>query len=71
MLQQVKSDPASDPIPVVIMTSSKEEQGSDPELSPGVNSYIRKPVDFDQTWETVKQTGLYWMLVNQPPPANT
>jgi len=67
VLKQVKSDPRNRTIPVVMMTSSKEERDLVSSYSLGVNSYIQKPVDFDQFRETVKTVGLYWLLVNQPP----
>jgi CheY-like chemotaxis protein len=67
VLKQVKSDPRTRTIPVVMMTSSKEERDLVSSYSLGVNSYIQKPVDFDQFRETVKTVGLYWLLINQPP----
>src|SRR5205807_8491908 len=67
VLRQVKSDPRTRTIPVVMMTSSKEERDLVSSYSLGVNSYIQKPVDFDQFRETVKSVGLYWLLTNQPP----
>lgn len=68
VLRQVKSDPRTKAIPVVILTSSKEEQDMVNSYQLGVNSYIQKPVDFDQFRETVKHLGLYWLVVNEPPP---
>jgi CheY-like chemotaxis protein len=68
VLRQVKGDPRTKTIPVVIMTSSKEERDLVSSYNLGVNSYIQKPVDFDQFRETVKTVGLYWVLINQPPP---
>jgi CheY-like chemotaxis protein len=70
VLQAVKNDPATRAIPVVILTSSKEERDLVTSYQIGVNSYIQKPVDFNQFRETVKQLGLYWLVVNQSPPAN-
>ncbi|MGB8012884.1 MAG: response regulator [Terriglobales bacterium] len=67
VLKQVKSDPRTRTIPVVIMTSSKEERDLVASYDLGANSYIQKPVDFDQFRETVKTVGLYWMVINQPP----
>ena len=67
VLRQVKGDARTRTIPVVIMTSSKEERDLVSSYSLGVNSYIQKPVDFDQFRETVKNVGLYWVVINQPP----
>ena len=69
VLKQVKGDPRTRTIPVVIMTSSKEERDLVAGYNLGANSYIQKPVDFDQFRETVKTVGLYWLITNQPPPA--
>jgi two-component system response regulator len=70
VLKQVKSDPRTKKIPIVIMTSSKEERDLVAGYNLGVNSYIQKPVDFDQFRETVKSVGLYWLVINQPVPVN-
>jgi two-component system, response regulator len=70
VLKQVKTDPRTKTIPVVIMTSSKEERDLVASYHLGANSYIQKPVDFDQFRETVKSVGLYWLVINQPAPAN-
>jgi CheY-like chemotaxis protein len=70
VLKQVKSDPRTKTIPVVIMTSSKEERDLVAGYNLGANSYIQKPVDFDQFRETVKSVGLYWLVINQPAPVN-
>jgi two-component system, response regulator len=67
VLKQVKSDPRTRTIPVVIMTSSKEERDLVKGYDLGANSYIQKPVDFDQFRETVKNVGLYWLVTNQAP----
>jgi two-component system, response regulator len=67
VLKQLKNDPRTKTIPIVIMTSSKEERDIVEGYDLGVNSYIQKPVDFDQFRTTVKTLGLYWLLVNQPP----
>jgi two-component system response regulator len=67
VLKQVKSDLRTRTIPVVIMTSSKEERDLVAGYNLGANSYIQKPVDFDQFRETVKSVGLYWLVINQPP----
>jgi CheY-like chemotaxis protein len=67
VLKQVKGDPRTRTIPVVIMTSSKEERDLIEGYHAGVNSFIQKPVDFEQFRETVKTLGMYWLVVNQLP----
>ncbi|HUK86359.1 MAG TPA: response regulator [Terriglobales bacterium] len=68
VLRAVKSDPVLQPIPVVVLTSSKEEQDMVESYRLGVNSYLQKPVDFDSFRAMVKELGLYWLVINQPPP---
>lgn len=68
VLAQVKRDPRTRPIPVVILTSSREDKDRLNGYKLGVNSYIQKPVDFEQFRETIKRLGLYWLVVNEPPP---
>lgn len=68
ILREIKADPRTKAIPVVILTASKEEQDMVEGYRLGINSYIQKPVDFDQFREIVKQLGLYWLVVNQSPP---
>lgn len=68
VLRQIKNDVRTRAIPVVILTSSKEEKDLINGYRIGVNSYIQKPVDFDQFRGMVKQLGLYWVVVNEPPP---
>jgi CheY-like chemotaxis protein len=70
VLKQIKLDLRTKTIPVVIMTSSKEERDLVTGYNLGANSFIQKPVDFDQFRETVKSVGLYWLVINQPVPAN-
>ncbi len=67
VLEQVRSDPRTKTIPVVVLTSSREERDIAESYNLGVNSYIVKPVDFEQFTEAVRQLGLYWLLLNQPP----
>ncbi|MFZ0771690.1 MAG: response regulator [Candidatus Sulfotelmatobacter sp.] len=66
VLKQVKGDPRTSAIPIVVLTSSKEDKDLMRGYDLGVNSYIQKPVDFDQFRETVRTAGLYWLVVNQP-----
>ncbi|OFV96843.1 MAG: two-component system response regulator [Acidobacteria bacterium RIFCSPLOWO2_02_FULL_61_28] len=68
VLKEIKGDPRTKAIPVVILTSSREEQDLVNGYKLGGNAYIQKPVDFAQFRETVKQLGLFWLVVNQPPP---
>ena len=70
VLRRIKSHEATRAIPVVIMTSSKEEQDIISSYELGVNSYVVKPVDFEGFAKAVSQLGLYWLLTNQPPVAN-
>jgi CheY-like chemotaxis protein len=67
VLERLREDPRTKFIPVVILTSSKEEQDIVKGYSLGVNSYVQKPVDFDQFRSAVRSLGLYWLVVNQPP----
>ncbi len=67
VLKQIKQDPGTRSIPVVVLTSSREERDVVESYQLGVNSYIVKPVDFEQFSESVRQIGLYWVLLNQPP----
>lgn len=70
VLRELKDNPRTKAIPVVILTSSREEKDMVNGYKLGVNSYIQKPVDFDKFRETVKQLGLFWLVVNEPPPAS-
>ena len=67
VLKEIRSDPRTKLIPVVILTTSKEESDMIASYSLGVNSYIVKPVDFDKFIQSVKEIGLYWLLLNQRP----
>jgi len=67
VLKRIKDDPRTKTIPVVILTSSKEDRDLVKGYGLGANSYIQKPVDFDQFRETVKTLGLYWLVINQAP----
>ena len=68
VLRRLRADERTRNIPVVILTSSKEEQDLLNGYKLGANSYIRKPVDFIQFTESVRQLGLYWLVLNEPPP---
>jgi CheY-like chemotaxis protein len=68
VLRQIKGDPALRPIPVVIMTSSREEQDMVESYHHGVNAYVVKPVDFDKFLDVVKHISLFWVLINEPLP---
>lgn len=67
VLRRLKGDAATRKIPVVMLTSSREERDIVESYELGVNSYIRKPVDFERFAEAVRQLGLYWLLLNEPP----
>jgi len=69
VLLQIRSDARTRLLPVVILTSSREEQDMIKGYGYGANSYIRKPVDFKQFVEAVNQLGLYWLVLNEPPPS--
>ena len=68
VLKRLRADARTRLLPVVILTSSKEEQDLASGYSLGANSYIRKPVDFTQFMEAIRQVGLYWLMMNEPPP---
>ena len=66
VLRRIRADPRTRLQPIVILTSSKEEQDIITGYSLGANSYIRKPVDFSQFMEAIRQIGLYWLVLNEP-----
>lgn len=68
VLRTMKGDPHTKAIPVVILTSSKEESDLVRGYQLGANAYIQKPVDFDRFHEVIKELGLFWLVVNEPPP---
>jgi len=70
VLRQIKGDARTKTIPVVLMTSSREERDMVSGYDLGVNSYIQKPVDFGEFRKAVKLLGLYWLVTNQPPITN-
>ena len=69
VLRSVKSDPRLRTIPVVVLTSSREEQDVVRSYELGVNAYVVKPVAFEKFLRAVRDLGLFWMLINEPPPA--
>jgi len=70
VLKRVKADERTKTIPIVILTSSREERDLIKGYGLGANSYIQKPVDFEQFRETIKTVGLYWLVINQIPVTN-
>jgi two-component system response regulator len=70
VLRQIKGDPRTKTIPVVLMTSSREDRDMVNGYELGVNSYIQKPVDFGEFRKAVKSLGLYWLVTNRPPLSN-
>ncbi len=68
VLKRIRADRRTELLPVVILTSSKEDQDIINGYKFGANSYVQKPVDFTQFTEAVRQLGLYWLIWNEPPP---
>jgi two-component system response regulator len=68
VLRRVREHPQTKLTPIVILTSSKEDRDRLEGYSLGANSYIQKPVDFEQFVEAIRQLGLYWLVLNEPPP---
>ncbi|MGE5263046.1 MAG: response regulator [Acidobacteriota bacterium] len=69
VLRRLRSDQRTRLTPVVVLTSSKEEQDLIQSYSLGANSYVRKPVDFTEFMEAVRQLGMYWLVLNEPAPS--
>jgi CheY-like chemotaxis protein len=70
VLRQIRGNERTKRLPVVMLTSSDEERDIAASYDLGVNSYIRKPVDFNQFVEAIQHLGLYWMVINEPPPVS-
>ena len=70
VLRQIKSDEKLRMIPVVVLTSSKEEKDMVASYSLGVNAYVVKPVDFHEFVNAIKELGVFWAVINQPPPGS-
>lgn len=68
VLRRVREHPQTKLTPIVILTSSREDRDRLEGYSLGANSYIQKPVDFEQFVEAIRQLGLYWLVLNEPPP---
>ena len=71
VLRELRENPRTELLPIVILTSSKEERDLIEGYRLGANSYVRKPVDFNQFSEAVRQLGLYWLVLNERPPIQT
>jgi CheY-like chemotaxis protein len=69
VLRQIKSDPGLRHIPVVMLTSSREEKDLIVSYDLGVNAFVVKPVDFNQFVEAIRTLGMFWAIINEPPPA--
>jgi len=70
VLGRVRADEGTRKIPVVILTTSDEDSDLDAAYSLGANSFIRKPIDFERFAEALSQIGMYWLVLNEPPPLN-
>ncbi len=70
VLKRLRADERTKLLPIVVLTSSDEEKDLIQSYKLGANSYVRKPVDFSQFAEAVRQLGLYWLVLNEPPPTH-
>ena len=71
VLRRVRANPLTKLLPIVILTSSREDRDRLEGYSHGANSYIQKPVDFEQFVDAIRQLGLYWLVLNEPPPGHS
>jgi two-component system, response regulator len=67
VLRRIRADEHTQTVPVIMLTSSREEQDLIDSYRSGANSYVRKPIDYDQFLEAVRQLNLYWLILNEPP----
>ena len=70
VLKRIKTDPDLKTVPVVMLTSSREEKDLVQSYNLGVNAYVVKPVDFHEFVDSLKELGLFWAVINQPPPGS-
>jgi DNA-binding response OmpR family regulator len=70
VLKQIRSDPVLSMVPVVVLTSSKEEKDMVASYKLGVNAYVVKPVDFHEFVNAIKELGVFWAVINEPPPGS-
>jgi two-component system response regulator len=68
VLRRLRADTRTRTVPVVVLTSSREERDRHASYTNGVNAYVQKPVDFDAFAEAVRHLGLFWLVINEPPP---
>ena len=71
VLRRLRANPRTALVPVVILTSSKEDRDRTSGYQSGANSYVQKPVDFTQFVDAVRQLGMYWLMLNEPPPPSS
>ena len=71
VLRRIRADERTRRVPVVVLTSSKEDQDVIDSYDFGANSYIRKPVEFDSFFDATKQLGMYWLVLNESPPKDS
>lgn len=69
VLRRLRADPRTKLLPVVLLTSSKEDNDRLVGYTSGANSFVRKPIEFAEFSEAIRQLGLYWLILNEPPPA--